>query len=79
MGTDLRAGLISSTELVGLAAAETPNPRKAMPTAIKQTFWRIALIYISTLVVIGFAIPYNDPDLYGAGGNSQSSGARPTH
>jgi amino acid transporter len=33
----------SGTELVGLAAAETHNPSKALPTAIKQVFWRIAL------------------------------------
>ena len=32
------------TELVGLTAAETENPRKALPTAVKQVFWRIALV-----------------------------------
>jgi hypothetical protein len=30
----------SGTELVGLAATETPNPRKSLPSAIKNTFWR---------------------------------------
>jgi amino acid transporter len=34
----------SGTELVGLAAAETHNPSKALPKAIKQVFWRIALV-----------------------------------
>jgi len=34
----------SGTELVGLAAAETHNPSKSLPTAIKQVFWRIALV-----------------------------------
>jgi yeast amino acid transporter len=34
----------SGTELVGLAAAETHNPSKALPTAIKQVFWRIAIV-----------------------------------
>lgn len=33
----------SGTELVGLAAAETPNPAKSLPSAIKQVFWRITL------------------------------------
>jgi amino acid transporter len=33
------------TELVGLAAAETANPRKSLPTAVKQVFWRITLFY----------------------------------
>jgi amino acid transporter len=34
----------AGTELVGLAAAETENPRKSLPTAIKQVFWRITLV-----------------------------------
>ena len=33
----------SGTELVGLAAAESKNPAKALPGAIKQVFWRITL------------------------------------
>lgn len=33
----------SGTELVGLAAAESANPVKALPGAIKQVFWRITL------------------------------------
>lgn len=31
----------AGTELVGLAASETPNPRATMPGAVKGTFWRI--------------------------------------
>jgi amino acid permease len=33
----------SGTELVGLAAAESENPAKALPGAVKQVFWRITL------------------------------------
>lgn len=33
----------SGTELVGLAAAETANPAKSLPSAIRQVFWRITL------------------------------------
>jgi amino acid transporter len=33
----------AGTELVGLAAAESKNPVKALPGAIKQVFWRITL------------------------------------
>ncbi len=39
----------TGTELVGLAAAETQNPRKSLPTAIKQVFWRITLFYLLAL------------------------------
>lgn len=33
----------SGTELVGLAAAESENPEKQLPGAVKQVFWRITL------------------------------------
>jgi amino acid transporter len=49
--------------LVGLAAAETANPRKSLPTAIKQVFWRITLFYIVSLTLVGLLVPYNDPRL----------------
>lgn len=55
----------TGTELVGLAAAETANPRKSLPTAIKQVFWRITLFYIVALTLVGLLVPYNDPRLIG--------------
>jgi amino acid transporter len=51
------------TELVGLAAAETENPRKALPTAIKQVFWRITLFYVVGLFLVGTLVAYDDPRL----------------
>jgi amino acid transporter len=62
----------SGTELVGLAAAETPNPGKTIPTAVKQTFWRVTMVYIVCLTIIGLAIPYDDPRLYNGTGASSS-------
>ncbi|CEJ85752.1 Putative General amino-acid permease GAP1 [[Torrubiella] hemipterigena] len=55
----------TGTELVGLAAAETANPRKSLPSAIKQVFWRITLFYIVALTLVGLLVPYNDPRLLG--------------
>ncbi|KAK3694627.1 amino acid permease-domain-containing protein [Podospora appendiculata] len=55
----------TGTELVGLAAAETVNPRKSLPTAIKQVFWRITLFYIVALTLVGLLVPYNHPKLLG--------------
>ena len=54
------------TELVGLAAAETANPRKSLPTAVKQVFWRITLFYVISLSLIGLLVPYNEPRLLGS-------------
>ncbi|CCC12779.1 hypothetical protein SMACR_07624 [Sordaria macrospora] len=56
----------AGTELVGLAAAETANPRKSLPTAIKQVFWRISLFYIVSMTLVGLLVPYNEPRLLSA-------------
>ena len=53
----------SGTELVGLAAAETKNPVRALPGAIKQVFWRIAVFYMVGLLLIGLLIHSDDPAL----------------
>jgi amino acid transporter len=66
----------AGTELVGLAAAETANPRKSLPTAIKQVFWRITLFYIVSLTLVGLLVPYDDPRLLG-GSNSVDATASP--
>lgn len=57
----------SGTELVGLAAAETKNPLKSLPGAIKQVFWRITLFYILGLFFVGLLISSNDENLLGSG------------
>lgn len=56
----------AGTELVGLAAAETMNPRKSLPTAVKQVFWRITLFYVVSLTLVGLVVPYNNPGLLSA-------------
>ncbi|CAF3752335.1 unnamed protein product, partial [Rotaria sp. Silwood1] len=53
----------SGTELVGLAAAEAANPRKTVPRATKQVFWRITIFYIVSLILIGCLVPYTSPRL----------------
>jgi len=58
----------SGTELVGLAAAETKNPLKSLPGAIKQVFWRITLFYVVGLTFVGLLISSTDENLLGAGG-----------
>lgn len=62
------------TELVGLAAAEAADPRKSLPTATKQVFWRISGFYIISLFMVGLILPSNDPDLLGSSGaNTKAS------
>ena len=54
---------LAGTELVGLAAAETDNPRKTIPRAAKQVFWRLILFYFSSLFVVACIVPYTHPQL----------------
>ncbi|KAK8041884.1 putative GAP1-General amino acid permease [Apiospora rasikravindrae] len=62
------------TELVGLAAAESENPRKAIPRAAKQVFFRIFLFYVVNLFVLGLILPSNDDRLLNShGANSKAS------
>lgn len=56
------------TELVGLAAAEAADPRKSIPKATKQVFWRISLFYVVSLLVLGLIVPSDDPNLSKASG-----------
>ena len=51
------------TELVGVAAGESSNPRRDVPRAIKTVFWRIMFFYIGAIAIIGTLIPFTDPNL----------------
>lgn len=51
------------TELVGIAAGETDNPRKTVPSAIRKTFWRILIFFVLTIFMIGLLVPYDNESL----------------
>jgi len=61
------------TELVGLAAAESANPRKAVPLAAKQVFFRVAFFYIVNLFILGLIIRSDDPRLKNSSGANSSA------
>lgn len=64
VGVAMIAGFsFQGTELIGIAAGESENPRKNIPIAIRQVFWRILMFYILAIFVIGMLIPYTDPNL----------------
>ncbi|MGE5701730.1 MAG: amino acid permease [Clostridia bacterium] len=64
LGIFMIAGFsFQGTELVGITAGESENPRKNVPKAIRQIFWRILLFYILAILVIGLLIPYNNENL----------------
>ncbi|EXJ73178.1 uncharacterized protein A1O5_02938 [Cladophialophora psammophila CBS 110553] len=66
----------AGTELVGLAAAESNNPGKSLPSAIKQVFWRITLFYILGLTFVGLLVSSTDDRLLNAA-NPYADGTSP--
>ncbi|KAJ6004825.1 hypothetical protein N7540_012624 [Penicillium herquei] len=77
----IKAGFAyQGTELVGIAAGETENPRKTVPSAIRGTFFRIIFFFVMTIFFIGIVIPSNDPDLLkseGSGASASNANASP--
>ncbi|KAG0356602.1 hypothetical protein BG005_004470 [Podila minutissima] len=70
----LNAGFsFQGAELVGIAAGETKNPRKNVPRAIRQVFWRIIMFYVLTILIIGMTIPHDDEALANTDGDIKSS------
>lgn len=65
--------LYAGTEMVGITAGESANPRRAVPRAIQQVFWRILIFYVGMMFFIGILIPYNDPRLLGKGSKTAAS------
>ncbi|KAF8522920.1 amino acid transporter [Hysterangium stoloniferum] len=61
------------TEVIGISAAETHDPTKTLPKAIKGVYVRIVLFYIIGVFIIGLICPSNNPDLITEAGTANSS------
>lgn len=63
----------TGTELTGLAAAETIDPKREIPRASKQVVWRILIFYVVNLLLVGLIVPENSPLYTGEGSSSRHS------
>ncbi|KAK1232252.1 amino acid transporter [Marasmius sp. AFHP31] len=52
------------TELIGVTVGEAENPRRNIPMAIRQTFFRILVFYVGGVFVIGLIVPSTDQSLF---------------
>ncbi|MFI5826321.1 amino acid permease [Streptomyces sp. NPDC051578] len=63
----LLVGLLASVvaygglETVTIAAAESEDPVKGVARAVRTTMWRIAIVYVGSMLVIVTLLPWNDP------------------
>jgi len=46
---------------------QAANPRKSIPAATKQVFWRITFFYVVSLFIVGLIVPADNPNLLNAG------------
>ncbi|KAH7580864.1 Amino acid permeases signature [Nakaseomyces glabratus] len=58
------------TELFALSVNEQSNPRRSTPQASKSSLYRILIIYLLTMILIGFNVPYDSDELMGSGGSA---------
>ncbi|QNG15643.1 uncharacterized protein GWK60_K05599 [Nakaseomyces glabratus] len=59
-----------ATEFIALTAAEQSNPRKAIPSAAKKVLYRVICIFVGTIALLGFLVPWDSDQLMGAGGSA---------
>jgi amino acid transporter len=63
----------AGVESIAMAAAETRDPRKAIPAACKRVFLRIFLFYMLAILVVGMLVASNDERLGRSSGNAAQS------
>ncbi|SCU95640.1 LAFA_0G01398g1_1 [Lachancea sp. 'fantastica'] len=59
-----------ATEFIALTAAEQSNPRRAIPSAAKKVLYRIVLIFLVPIILVGFLVPFNSDELMGSGSSA---------
>ncbi len=50
----------SGVEMIGIAAGETDNPKKAVPAAIKSTIGLLTVFFVLTMVVLASLLPMDE-------------------
>lgn len=63
----------AGTESVAMAAAETRNPRQAIPRACKRVFFRVAIFYLLAVLVVGMLVASDDERLNDQSGTAAQS------
>jgi len=62
-----------NVQVVAIAGAETRNPRRSIPKALKRTFFRVVAFYVASIFVISLTVPANDERLRLTTGNATQS------
>ncbi|KAF2635885.1 hypothetical protein P280DRAFT_410704 [Massarina eburnea CBS 473.64] len=63
----------ANVQVVAIAGAETQNPRKIIPNALRMTFFRVLVFYVLSIFIVGLLVPYNDQNLGISTGTAEQS------
>jgi amino acid transporter len=63
---------MSGSENAGLVAAETANPKKAVPRAVGSIWLRLSLFYLLGALMITINVDPNNSDIFGQAGSNAS-------
>lgn len=63
----------AGVESIAMAAAETKNPRRAIPKACKRVFVRVSLFYFLAVLIVGMLVASDDPRLGEDSGTAATS------
>lgn len=63
----------SGVEFLTVAASETQNPRKSIPIACKNVFYRVTGFYIITIIIVGMLVASDDSRLTANAGTAAQS------
>ncbi|KAI6397513.1 hypothetical protein MCOR23_006147 [Pyricularia oryzae] len=63
----------AGVESLAMAAAETRNPRHAIPRACKRVFARVVLFYLVAVLIVGMLVRSDDPRLNEGSGTAAQS------
>lgn len=59
-----------ASEFISITASEQENPRRAIPKAAKMVIYRILFVFLSSITLIGFLVPWDSPQLMGSGSSA---------
>lgn len=73
--TTFAAGAFSlgGSEFISLSAAEVKNPTRAIKSASKFTWFKVTVLFLGSLCMIGLLVPSNDPHLLNSGSAATSA------
>ncbi|CAK7894973.1 amino-acid permease Gap1p [[Candida] anglica] len=58
---------MGGSEFISLSASELENPKQAIPAACKLVFYKVLVLFLGSLTMVGLLVPYTSDQLMGSG------------